>query len=80
MRTMAELIFLQMVPYTKQPISIVDQMSVLKSRGLLFADKSLFSNTTIFYKCLANIKDELKSLLTRYSIVDVAAMGFPKLW
>lgn len=55
-------------------------MSVLKISGLLFADKSLFSNTTIFYKCLANIKDELKSLLTRYSIVDVAAMGFPKLW
>ena len=27
-----------------------------------------------------NFKQKLKALLSEYSIVDVAAMGFPKLW
>ena len=40
MRTRAELIFYTpMVTYTKQPISIADQMAMLKNRGLLFDDE-----------------------------------------
>ena len=40
MRTRAELIFYTpMETYTKQPISIVDQMEMLKNRGLLFDDE-----------------------------------------
>lgn len=40
MRTRAELFFYTpMATYTKQPISITDQMSVLKNRGLLFDDE-----------------------------------------
>ena len=37
MRTRAELIFdIHMITYTKQPISIADQIAMLKNRGLLF--------------------------------------------
>lgn len=40
MRTRAELIFyIPMATYAKQPISIADQMAMLKSRGLLFNDE-----------------------------------------
>ena len=40
MRTRAELIFyIPMVTYTKQSISLSDQMAMLKSKGLLFDDE-----------------------------------------
>lgn len=115
MRTRAELIFYTpMVTYTKQPISIADQMTMLKKRGLLFDDEQVAVECLriISYFRLANywkpmesdsqeklyaqlccmvylmnvihpdntFKQKLKSLLTEYPIVDVAAMGFPKLW
>ena len=36
MRTRAELFYTPMVTYAKQPLSIADQMEILKSRGILF--------------------------------------------
>lgn len=42
MRTRAELIFyILMKTYTKQPISIADQIVMLKGRGLLFDDEHI---------------------------------------
>lgn len=42
MRTRAELIFyILMKTYTRQPISIADQIVMLKGRGLLFDDEHI---------------------------------------
>ena len=41
MRTRAELFFIPMETYTKQPISIAEQIAILKRRGLLFDNEQM---------------------------------------
>ena len=65
MRTRAERIFYTpMVTYTKQPISIVDQMAMLKNRGLLFDDEkaAVECQKIISYFRLANIGNLWKAV------------------
>ena len=75
--------YISMLTYTKQPISIADQMSILKSRGLLFDNEQATVECLKFisYFRLANYWKPSKSKITdgcsskRMSICCFAVMA-----
>ena len=71
--------------YSKRPIDIPEQISILTNRGLLIDSESFAQLSTILYleqSIVSNsaIKERLLALLASQPYSNLKAMGFPENW
>lgn len=63
--------------YTKMPIDIPEQISILKTRGLVIGDVAA---ALLHFSNISSVKERLLALLAILPRERLKAMGFPEDW
>ena len=63
--------------YTKMPIDIPEQISILKNRGLVIGDAT---TALLHFSDISSVKERLLALLAILPRGRLKAMGFPEDW
>ena len=63
--------------YTKMPIDIPEQISILKNRGLVIGD---VTTALLHFSDISSVKERLLALLAILPRGRLKAMGFPEDW
>ena len=66
--------------YTKQPITLAEQINILKQRGLIFENENEALSGLNSINPQNTFVQDFKSLLKKYSSVQPSMMGFPRGW